>query len=146
MNLDQLNKELVEALKAGDKVKTSTLRLAIAAVGNKRIEVGHDLGEDEIIEVIGKEAKKRKESIEAYEKAGRDELVNKEKLELEILNKYLPSQLSEGDISTIIDEVMSEISAKGTDDFGKVIGAVMARVKGKADGKVVSSLVRAKLG
>lgn len=145
MNLDEINKQLVDAMKAKDEVKTSTLRLVIAAVNNKRIEVGHELNDEEVLEVIGKEAKKRKESIDAYQKAGRNELADKEAKELEILSVYLPEQMSESDIAKIVDEVIAETGSKTASDMGKVMGAVMGKVKGQADGNVVSKLVKEKL-
>lgn len=144
--LEQINKELVEVVKSRNEIKTSTLRLVIAAANNKRIEIGHELSDEQIVEVIGKEAKKRRESIAAYEKANRQELAAKEKQELEILSAYLPVQMSDEEIAKIVDEVKSDVGASGSADFGKVIGAVMVKVKGKADGNTVSAIVREKLG
>lgn len=145
MNLEQINQELVAAMKAKDEVKTSTLRLVIAAAANKRIEVGHELNDEEFLDVIGKEAKKRKESIDAFGKAGRDDLVAKETQELEILSAYLPEQMSEEELAKIVDETIAQTEASGSADFGKVIGNVMGKVKGKADGNTVSKIVREKL-
>lgn len=145
MNFDDINKQLVEAMKAKDELKTSTLRLVIAAVNNKRIEIGHELTGDEILEVIGKEAKKRKESIDAYKKAGRDELAEKESKELEILAVYLPEQMGDEQIAKIVDEVIAQTGAKGAGDTGKVMGAVMGKLKGQADGNAVSAIVAEKL-
>lgn len=145
MNLAQINSELVSSLKARDEVKTSTIRLVIASVNNKRIELGHELSDQEILDVIVKEAKKRKESIDAYQKAGRDDLVAKETRELAILAAYLPQQMSAEEIAKIVDEVIVQTGAASAADFGKVIGSVMGKVRGRADGNTVSVIVREKL-
>lgn len=143
--LHQINGELVESMKARDEIKTSTLRLVIAAVNNKRIELGHELSDEEILDVLAKEGKKRRESIEAYKVGNRQDLVDREEKEFEVLGKYLPEQMNEGDIAKVVDDVIGEVGVNGNADFGKVIGSVMAKLKGKADGSVVSSIVKAKL-
>lgn len=143
---DRIATETVEALKAGEKVRVSTLRLLTSSIRNREIEVGHDLTDDEVLEIAAKEAKKRRESIEAYGAAGRQDLVDKEAAELEVLKVYLPEQLSEADIDAIVDEAIAATGATGLGEMGKVMSAVMAKAKGKADGRVIQERVKAKLG
>lgn len=144
--VEQINKELIESLKAKDEVKVSTLRMLSAAFKNAEIAKGGELTEEEIIGQISKSAKQHKESIAAYEAGGRQDLVDREKEELEILEKYLPKQMNEEEIAKIVVEVIGQTGAIGVSDTGKVIGAVMAKVKGMADGNIVSRIVREKLG
>lgn len=143
---DRIATETVEALKAGEKVRVSTLRLLTSAIRNREIEVGRELSEDEVLEIAAKEAKKRRESIEAYGAAGRQDLVDKESAELEVLQVYLPEQLSDTDIDAIVDEAIAATGATGPSEMGKVMSAVMAKAKGKADGKVIQERVKDKLG
>jgi len=143
--LDKINQELVEALKAHDETRVSTLRFLISGLKNARIAKGADLSDEEILAEIARDAKRHKESIDAYEKAERVELADKEKAELAILMSYLPVQLPETEISKIVDEVISETGAVTAGDIGRVMGAVMAKVKGQADGGVVSRIVKERL-
>ncbi|MBI2326991.1 GatB/YqeY domain-containing protein [Candidatus Curtissbacteria bacterium] len=142
---DKINQDLIEALKAHDAIRVSTLRFLISGLKNARIDKGSDLTDDEVLDEIARDVKRHKESIEAYEKAGRNDLVVKEKTELEILLPYLPTQLSEEELSMIIDEVIFQVGSSNISDMGKVMGAVMAKVRGKADGGVVSKIVKEKL-
>lgn len=142
---DEIDVALTGAQKEKDEVKVSTLRLLKSAVKNKEIEVGHLLTDDEVLAVIGKSAKERRESIEAYEKAGRDDLVGREKTELEILSHYLPEQMGEGEVSKIVEEVLAGFGQVSQADTGRVIGAVITKVAGRADGNLVSGIVRQKL-
>jgi len=134
------------ALKAGDKVRVGTLRLLSAAIKNREIEMGKEATDDDVRDVAIKEAKRRRESIEAYRSAGREELAGAEEAELEILKPFLPEQLSEVELNALIDEAVASTGATSPKEMGKVMGAVMAKAKGKADGTVVQELVRAKLG
>lgn len=143
--LSKITEELNKALKEKKEVKVSTLRFLISGLKNARIAKGSDLTDEEELSEVARDAKRHKESIEAYEKAGRNDLVDKEKLELEILKSYLPAQLSEEEVSNIVVEVISETGVSNISDMGKVIGAVMAKVKGQADGVVVSRIVKEKL-
>lgn len=144
--IDKINQDLIEALKAHDETRVSTLRFLIAGIKNARIAKEQDLSDEEILAEIAKDAKRHKESIEAYEKAERPELADKEKSELAILQSYLPAQMSEEEVVKIVDEVIAQMGASGSGDMGKTIGAVMAKVKGQADGSVVSRIVKEKLG
>lgn len=142
---DQINEDLVAAMKAKDEVSVSTLRLLAAAFKNKQIELGHELTDEEVLEVISRSAKQRKESIDAYSKGGREDLAAKEKAELEVIGKFLPEQLGEDEIGKVVDEVISQTNATSKAEMGKVIGGVMQRLKGQADGGVVSRIVSEKL-
>lgn len=138
--LDNIDKHLAEALKSGDKLKATVLRGLKSDLKYRRIDKGQELTDSDITEVLASAAKKRRESIEAYEKGGREDLVRKERQELEIIQAYLPQQLSEEELRSIISEAISEAGAESPADIGKVMKAVMPRVKGKADGKQVNRL------
>jgi len=131
-----------EALKSGDQIRLSTLRFLLAAVQNEEIAKQREAADEDVIAVVQKQVKQHKESIEAYEKGGRQELAQKEKNELEILNKFLPQQMSEEEIKKIVDEARASLSEGDKNNFGKVMGMVMAMVKGKADGNLVSKVVK----
>lgn len=146
MKKDKIQSDLNQALKDKKEVEVSTLRLLLSEIHNQEIAKQAELTEEDFIEVVQKEIKKRKEAIEAYQKGKRDDLVAKEKQELEILNKYLPQQLSSQELEVIIQSVIKETGASGMSDFGKVMGAVMGRAKGQADGKIVSESVKKALG
>lgn len=139
---DKIQAELNQALKEKNDLKVSTLRLLVAEIRNQEIAKQTEVTKEEIIGLVQKEVKKRKESIEAYQKGGRKELAEKEKKELGILNKYLPQQLSPKELEKTVQSVIKEVGASGPSDFGKVMGAVMGKVKGKVDGKVVSEAVK----
>ena len=143
---EQLRAEITASLKAGDKLRLSALRLLSAAVTNREKEVLHELDDDEVREVAGKEVKKRTESIEAFEQAGRQELADKERAEREAIAGYAPEQLGAEQLDALIDEAFAATGAAGPGDFGKVMGFVMGRAKGRADGAVVQEKVRARLG
>ncbi len=139
---DRIEEELKNALRQKEKVKLSTLRLLKASLHNAEIEKKEELNDDEVIEIVAREVKKRKEAIEEYNKGNRPDLAQKESEEKGILEEYLPEQLSEEEIKKIIDEVINEVEASEPNDVGKVMGQVMPKVKGRADGKVVNQLVR----
>ena len=134
------------ALKSGDTVKVSTLRLLLAAVHNEEIRVRKELGAEEIQKVISTLSKQRSEAIELYRKGGRDDLARKEEAELEILQAYLPQPLTEQQVQTLIRESIAEIGATGAQDLGRVMKQVMPKVSGRADGKRVNELAKALLG
>ena len=143
---DKIHKELTDALKKKDEVRVSTLRFLISHLENARIAKGAELEDGEVLDQIAKDAKRHKESIEAFGKAGRSELVDAETTQLKVLEGYLPKQLSGEEIGKIVDEVISGLSPSSMADTGKVIGSVMSRVKGQADGALVSAIVKEKLG
>jgi hypothetical protein len=134
------------ALKSGDTIRLSTLRLLLAAVHNEEIRLRRELGAEEIQRVISTLAKQRSEAIELYRKGGRDDLVQKEEAELKILQQFLPQPLTEQEVQAIIRETIAELSASGIQDLGKVMKQVMPRVSGRADGKRVNELAKSLLG
>lgn len=137
---DKLESDLKEAMKAGQAARVSTLRFLLAAVKNREIELkpfGKELADEEVISVIGKQVKQRRESIEAFEKGGRMELVEKEKAELALLKSYLPEEVSEEEIMAIVRETITS----GASDIGAIMKAVMPKVKGRADGSLVRRIV-----
>lgn len=156
---EKIQEDLKPALKEKKEIETSTLRLVLAAISTKEtekrtkiwkekpelspkeLEKESQLTDEEIVEVIGSEIKKRKEAILLFEKGERTDLVEKEKKELEILKKYLPEQMSEDRIKEEAKKVIEEIGASGPKDTGKVMSALMPKLKGKAEGGVVSKIV-----
>lgn len=154
---DKIQKDAVQALRAGESGKRLVLNMLLTAIGNKEIEKRTQLnrkGEtenleekskltgDEVLSVISSEAKKRKEAAEAFQKGGRNELAVKEKDELVILESYLPEQLSEDEVREAVKQTIQETGAKDIKDMGKVIGAVMKKIKGRADGQLVGRLAK----
>jgi uncharacterized protein YqeY len=138
-------RELREALKAGEKVRLSTLRLLTAAVKNREVEVRHELSDEEFLEVVAKEAKRRREAVEAYREAGREDRAAAEAEEQAILEAYLPAAMSDEEVDVLIEEAVASTGASGPGDLGKVMGQVMARAKGRVDGRVVQARVRERL-
>lgn len=153
MLLEKIKNDLRQALKAKDEARVSTLRFLLSATHNKEIALyrqlavqGKNLSDEEVIEVIRQQIKQRKESIEAFKTGKRDDLVKKEQGELEILNNYLPQKISEEELTKVVEEEILETGATGPGDFGKVMGGVMAKVKGQAEGQIVAKIVKEKLG
>lgn len=142
---EQLRAEITDALRAGDKVRLGALRMLSASVTNREKELLHELSDDELREVAGREVKKRNESIEAFDGAGRTELADKERAERTVLEPYAPRQLDEAQVDALIDEAFAATGATGTQDLGAVMGFVMARAKGQVDGSVVQRKVRERL-
>jgi uncharacterized protein len=142
---EQLRAEITDALRAGDKVRLGALRMLSASVTNREKELLHDLSDDELREVAGREVKKRNESIEAFDGAGRTELADKERAERTVLEPYAPTQLDEAQVDALIDEAFTATGATGPQDLGAVMGFVMARAKGQVDGSVVQRKVRERL-
>ncbi|MDD5447974.1 MAG: GatB/YqeY domain-containing protein [Actinomycetota bacterium] len=142
----KLGEDQKSALKGGDKIKLSTIRILRSEIRNEEIKKGSELSEDETIGVLAREARKRKEAITEYQKAGRVDLVEKESKELEIIKDYMPAELSEEELRSIIADAIEETKASSKRDLGKVMSAVMPRVKGKAEGEKVNQIVREMLG
>lgn len=142
--VEQLEHDLAAAMRERDQVRLQVLRLLKSAIKNQQIEVGHELDEREMLAVLQKEAKKRRDSIDAYGKAGRDDLVQEEAAELKEIEGYLPAQMSQDEVRAVVKEVL----AAGTYDIsqmGQVMGQVMAKVQGQADGSQVQKIVREEL-
>jgi uncharacterized protein YqeY len=130
------------ALKAGDAKRVSTLRMAIAAAHNRQIELGHGLTDAETIEVLDRQVKQRRESIELFRGGGRPELAESEEAEITILREFLPEPLAADELERLVREAVAATGAAGPADMGKVMGVLVPQTKGRADGKDVSDLVR----
>lgn len=144
----KLREELKQSMLARNELKTSVLRMLLSAINYYEIKkggAGYEATDEDVLAVIQKEAKQRKDSIEEFTRANRPELVDKEAKELEMLQVYLPKQMSEEEIKKLVIEVIEETNAKSIADIGKVMGALMPKVKGKADGGLVSEIVREQL-
>jgi uncharacterized protein len=142
----RLQMEMTDALRAGDKVRLGALRMLSAGITNREKDLLHELSDDEVREVAAREVKKRSESIEAFAKGGRQDLVDKETAEREVLAPYAPERLSEAEVDAMVDEAIAETGATSMKEMGKVMSAVMSRGKGRVDGNVVQAKVRARLG
>jgi uncharacterized protein YqeY len=144
---EQLKKDLTEAIRGRDEIASGTIRMVLTAITNEEVagKEARVLSDDEVITVLSREGKKRREAAEAFENAGRTDKAELEKSEGEVIAKYLPAQLSEADIAAIIAEAIASTGAAGPADMGKVMGAVKPKIAGKADGGVVSALVKAAL-
>jgi len=143
---EKLKADLVTAMKARAELKVSTLRLITSAIKNKEIDERKELDDEGVLAVLNTAAKQRRDSIEQFEKGGRQDLADKEKAELVIIQEYLPQQLSKEEVAAFIKEAIAETGAAGAKDMGKVMKALMPKVKGKADGKLVNELVKEILG
>lgn len=138
--------DMKEAMKARDKVKLNTVRMIKSALMNEKIKVGHELNSDEELTVLNREKKQREESIAEFTKANRNDLVDETKQELAVVETYLPKQLSERELTKVVSSTIEEVGAENKSDFGKVMKALMPKIKGKADGKAASNEVRNQLG
>lgn len=141
----QLEADLKQATLTRDQIRLDVIRMLKSSLKNYQIEVGTELTSAQILQVIQKEAKKRRDAIEAYEKNNRPELAAQEKSELQVLAEYLPAELSDQELEKIVDEAIASTGASGPADIGKVMPAVMSKVGGNASGARVSQLVRSKL-
>lgn len=145
-----LNQKIKEDLKSAqlkrDEIRVSTLRLLMSELHNLEISTGQELTDEQILGVVQKEVKKRVEAATAFKSGGREEMVKKEEDEAEILKTYLPQQLSDQELTKIVDEAITELGAVTLSDIGRVIGKVMGQVESQADGGRVSSLVKQRLG
>jgi len=144
---DKVNADIAAAMKSKEATRLSALRMLKAAIMNKGIEKSHDLDDAEVLQVVSSLVKQRRDSIEQFAKAGRNDLVEKEKAEIVVLESYLPPAASSADIDAAVDEAIVETGATSVKDMGKVMKAVMPRLAGKhADGRLVNEAVRRKLG
>jgi uncharacterized protein YqeY len=142
----RMTEEMQDALRAGQKVRLGTLRMLSAAVKNREVELRHELSDDEFVEVVGREVKRRNEAIEAYESAGRDELVAKETEERKVLQAYMPEPLSDAETDKLVEEAIGATGAASVKEIGKVMGYVMGKAKGRVDGSAVQRKARSRLG
>lgn len=134
------------ALKSKDKNRLSTIRMLKSAIKKEEINKKQSLNDDEVIAVIMREVKQRKDSIAQYEQAGRGDLADKEKAEIEVLAAYLPEPLSDEELKDLVKQVIQEVGATSKADIGKVMGAIIPKVKGRADGRQVNRIVQEMLG
>ncbi len=146
----KISSDIKEALKSGDSFLAGVLRMIIASFKNKEIEKkgkgeSSELIESEMIDILSKEAKKRKDAADAYSSGGRNDLAQQELKELDIIKKYLPAQLNAEEIEKIVDKAIETIGVQSQKDFGKVIGEAMKELKGKADASEVSAIIKRKL-
>jgi len=140
-----VREEMTAALKASDRVRLGALRMLQTAIVNREKEVLHELSDDEVREVAAGEVRKRTESIEAFDAAGRTELADKERAEREVLRAFAPEPLDEAAVDALIEEAIASTGASSLGDLGKVMGAVMSQAKGRVDGAAVQAKVRARL-
>ena len=146
LGLTQIRQQMTDAMKAGDKTRVAVLRMFLSAIRYREDELGHDLTDEEITEVAAKEVKKRTESIEAFDGAGRTELAAQERAEREIIDDWAPAQLDDAAVDALVDEAIAETGASTIQDLGKVMTLVMGKAKGQVDGKAVQQTVRTRLG
>jgi uncharacterized protein len=139
---DRIESAMRDAMRARDERRTQTLRMAMAAAHNQKIARGRDLTDDEVVEVLTKQMKQRRESIEMYRAGGREERAAAEEAEAAILAEFLPEQLSEAEIEGLARDAIGETGATSPSDTGRVMGRLAPRTKGRADGRVVSDVVR----
>jgi uncharacterized protein YqeY len=143
--LDRLDNDMKDALRAGDKLRLGVVRLLKAQLKNATIQRRRELSEDEVLSVLSSAIKMRKEAIEKFQEGNRQDLVEREQAELEVVRGYMPEPLSEGDVSDLVDQAIGEIGATGSADLGRVMKQIMPQVRGRAEGGFVNRLVREKL-
>jgi uncharacterized protein YqeY len=143
---DKIEADTKDALKSGAKDKVSTLRMLNAALKNKQIDKRRPLTEDEVVETVRSLIKQRRDSVEQFAKGGRQDLVDKETAEIAVLEAYLPAQLSREELDAMVRDAVAQTGAQGAKDMGKVMKALIPLVGGRADGKLVSELVKHALG
>ncbi|MDT2828543.1 GatB/YqeY domain-containing protein [Enterococcus viikkiensis] len=140
--LTTLNEDMKQAMRAKDKESLQVIRMLKASIQNEQIKKGQDLNEEEELTVLSREMKQRRDSLTEFEKADRTDLADKVKKEIVIVENYLPAQLNEEEIRAIVQEAITKTGATSPKEFGKVMGAVMPKVKGKADGNQVNAVVK----
>jgi uncharacterized protein YqeY len=143
---ERLNEDMKQAMKSQDKFKLSVIRMVRSSIKNLEIDLKRALDDNEVLDVLGREIKQRKDSLQEFEKAGRDDLADNLKAELVILAEYQPQQLTEDEVKAIVQETIEQVGASSKADMGKVMTALMPKVKGRADGKIVNQFVQQLLG
>lgn len=148
MDKQKLQEELKQSMLARDELRTSVLRMLLSALNYYEIQkggAGYTASEEDVLSVVQKEAKQRRDSIEEYKKAERQELVDKEQKELAILETFLPEQMGEDEVRIIVEQTITEVGATSMQDMGKLMGSLSGKLKGKADMGMVSNLVKSRL-
>ena len=142
---ERIDQALKEAIRNKDEIAKNALRGVLTAIKNKEKELKKKLSEQDILKVLSSQVKQRRDSVEQFEKGGRDDLAQKEKAEIKILEQFLPRALDENELVRLVEQCIKEVGAKTVKDIGKVMKAIMPKVAGRADGKRVNELVRSKL-
>lgn len=140
-----ISEDMKTLMRAKDTARLGAVRLLQASIKQKEVDERIELTDDQVLSVIQKMLKQRKDSIEAYQKANRQDLIDQEQLEIDVLTKYMPEPLSDAEVSKIIDDVIAEVNAKDMKDMGKVVGILKSQISGRADMGQVSKIVREKL-
>lgn len=143
--VEKLEKDMIEAMKNKDKDRLTVIRMVKASLKQEQIDHKKEINDDLLIDVVNKQIKMRKDSISEFEKGNRQDLIEKTQAEIEVLLAYLPEQLSKEEVLKIIDEIFKEVNPEGPKDMGKVMGLAQEKLKGKADMKEVSTIIREKL-
>ena len=143
---DRIESAMRDSMRARDERRTQTLRMAMSAAHNRQIEVGRALTDEDYVEILGKQVKQRRESIEAFRSGGREAMADNEEAEAAILAEFLPEPLPSGELESVVRAAIAETGAASPADLGKVMAKVVPQTKGRADGKAVSDLVRRLLG
>lgn len=139
---EKILQDLKEAMRAQDVVRRATLRMVVAAIKNLEIETSSELKDGDVLQIIQKQVKSRRESIEEFRKGNREDLIAKEQAEIDILKKYLPEEASSEDIRSAAAEIITSINASGPQDIGKVMPKLIERFQGRADGRTINGIVR----
>lgn len=142
---ERLTADMKQAMKDKDKVRLSVIRMVRTAMKNLEIDAKRELSDEDVITIMNRELKQRRDSLQAFESGGRQDLVEDMKAEIQVLISYLPEQLSEDEVRTIVKDVIASTGATGKADMGKVMSALMPKVKGRADGKLVNQVVSQEL-
>jgi uncharacterized protein YqeY len=143
MNLaERLNDDMKQAMRSQEKFKLSTIRMVRATIKNQEIDLKRPLDDNEVLDILSREIKQRKDSLQEFEKAGRDDLAGTVSAEIDIISQYLPEQLTEEEVQAIVKQTIQETGASSKAEMGKVMSALMPKVKGRADGKLVNQLVQ----
>lgn len=142
---ERLNNDMKQAMKNQDKFKLSVIRMIRSSIKNAEIDQRRELSEEEVLDIINRELKQRKDSLHEFQKAGRDDLVEQSQKEIEVIHEYLPAQLTEEEVKAIVQQTIQEVGASSKAEMGKVMGALMPKVKGRADGKLVNQIVQQSL-
>ncbi len=143
--VEKLEKDMIEAMKSGEKERLTVIRMVKAALKQEQIDHKKEINDELLVDVVNKQIKMRKDSIVEFEKGGRQDLIDKTQEEINVLLAYLPEQLSPEEVAKVIEEIFAEVNPEGPKDMGKVMGLAQAKLKGKADMKEVSTIIREKL-
>ncbi len=143
--VEQLEKDMIEAMKNKEKDRLTVIRMVKASMKQEQIDRKREINDELLIDIVNKQIKMRKDSITEFEKGNRQDLIDKTQAEIDILMKYLPEQLSEEEVLKVIDEIFAEVKPESQKDMGRVMGLAQSKLKGKADMKTVSTIIREKL-